>query len=95
MNTKIGLSLLSLLAIAAHGSQFFVSPLGNDANDGSQQAPFKTFIRVQKAIAEARRAKPFEPVEVILSPGRFTIGSTVNFTAEHGGLDGFPVIFRA
>ncbi len=95
MNTKMSLTLLSLLAVAAHGSQFFASPEGDDANDGSKQAPFKTLSRVKKAIAEARKANPFESVDVVLAPGRFTLESTVVFTAEHGGREGVPVVIRA
>ncbi len=79
--------LMSGVAIA--GNTYYVSPSGNDNNNGSINAPFKT---IQKA---ANVVNPGDTV--IVKDGVYTVASNVPSILEikRGGMDGAGVIFRA
>ena len=58
-----------LSPVPAAGTEFYVSPTGDDTQAGSEQAPFRTMARavgeVRKKVAEGLR----EPVTVLLRSG--------------------------
>jgi alpha-L-rhamnosidase len=61
-------------------TQFYVSPAGNDANNGSKQAPFRT---IEKAQNEARKASG--EVAIILREATYRLSAPLVFTPEDGG----------
>jgi hypothetical protein len=67
----------------------FVSPRGDDANDGSADKPFRTVRRAQLAAREASRGN----VTVHLSPGRHVLDAPLVFGPEDGRDEGQTVTY--
>jgi hypothetical protein len=94
-NTLLSLCLVAAGAsFAATQATFYVSPSGNDAADGSKDAPFKTITQAQKAV-RAINGTMTGDIEVILREGTYVLPSTVNFTEADGGKDGHYVRYKA
>ncbi|WP_448698763.1 PDZ domain-containing protein [Mucilaginibacter sp. AW1-3] len=68
----------------------YVSPQGNDANNGSINKPFATLPRAQ---TEAR--KYHHGVNVYLRKGVYYLSKPLEFTAEDSGSSSYPVVYRA
>ena len=68
------------------GGSIFVSPLGSDANDGSETSPFLTLHRAQQAARTARQRLGRTPA-VILEQGTHRVSSqpALIFTAADSG----------
>ena len=97
MGTKSLLSfclVMSGMSLAATQATFYVSPSGNDAADGSKDAPFKTITQAQKAV-RAINGSMTGDIEVVLREGTYVLPSTVNFTEADGGKDGHYVRYKA
>ena len=97
MGTKSLLSfclVMSGMSLAATQATFYVSPSGNDAADGSKDAPFKTITQAQQAV-RAINGSMTGDIEVILREGTYVLPSTVNFTEADGGKDGHYVRYKA
>ncbi len=71
----------------------YVSPNGNDANDGSIERPLASF---QAAKQKAQRLKsPKTQVSVIFRGGNYFITNNIVFGCNDGGYEGAPVIYKA
>lgn len=86
--------VMSGMSLAATQATFYVAPSGNDAADGSKEAPFKTITQAQKAV-RAINGSMTGDIEVILREGTYVLPSTVNFTEADGGKDGHYVRYKA
>ncbi len=73
------------------GPDFYVSPDGNDGNDGSKEHPFATVERGVEALRSADRSVPRS---LNLAPGRYPV-VTLRLTEEDGGTEAAPVVWRA
>ena len=100
MDTRI-LSLafgctLALAGAAAAATQatFYVSPSGNDAAEGTKDAPFKTITQAQKAV-RAINGTMTGDIEVILREGTYALPATIGFDERDGGKDGHYVRYKA
>jgi len=71
---------------------FYVSPQGNDRNDGSASAPFATLQRAQEAV---RQAKKDRTVTVMVSAGTYYLEHSLTFTPEDSGTSQGRVVFAA
>lgn len=73
-------------------ARVYVSPEGDDENDGSESSPFKTINRakdeVQKIIAKGMTGD----IEVILGGG--TYAENITFTEKDSGLGHYKVIYK-
>jgi hypothetical protein len=69
-----------------------VSPLGDDAGDGSASRPFKTLTRAQGA---ARGANADADVVVELADGIYRLDEPLHFRASDGGQAGTHVVWQA
>lgn len=96
MYKKVGLRLLTIcmfylfmVGMAIAGTTYYVSPAGNDSNNGSINAPFRT---IQKA---ADIVNPGDTV--IVKDGVYTVASNVPdlVVIKRGGIAGSPVTFKA
>ncbi len=74
--------------------EYFVSPDGNDANDGSESAPFATPERAVSVLHALREAGHTDAVTFNIAPGEYHV-EHIGFAPEDGGPDGeHPVVFR-
>lgn len=97
MRTKSLLSfclVASGLAFAATQATFYVAPSGDDAADGSKDAPFKTITQAQKAV-RAINGTMTGDIEVILREGTYALPATIAFDERDGGKDGHYVRYKA
>ncbi len=95
---------LTLFAAASSSTvfsgEFFVSPNGNDANDGTAAAPFATLEHARDAVRAARQNDPTakkaaEPWVVTFAEGEYTLERPVVFTPEDSGSPESPTVYRA
>ncbi|MBQ7638967.1 MAG: right-handed parallel beta-helix repeat-containing protein [Clostridia bacterium] len=77
----------------ADGADFYVSPDGNDENDGSFGSPFKTVERARDAVRALDKAGK-TGVTVALRAGEYRVSSLV-FTADDSGTRECPVTYCA
>ena len=69
---------------------FYVAPIGNDDNDGSFEAPFKTLFKAQKAVREINSNMTGDVV-VCLRSGTYQLSNTLSFNNLDGGKFGHYV----
>ena len=86
--------MVSAALAAPPQATFYVSPSGNDAAEGTKDAPFKTITQAQKAV-RAINGTMTGDIEVILREGTYALPATVNFTEADGGKDGHYVRYKA
>lgn len=72
---------------------FYVSPIGNDTNDGSFSAPFKTLSRAQKAVREVNTSMSGDVV-VCMRGGTYQLTNTLRLDNTDGGKNGHYVRYR-
>ena len=83
-------------APAVVGREFFVAPGGNDANAGTQAAPFATLEKAQAAVRAVKAAGlPANGVAVTLRGGTYWRSSQLRLTSADSGTADRPVIWRA
>src|ERR1700761_397527 len=94
MNFKSLIILFSVFCIAFPGfsqvKSIYVSPQGNDANNGSINLPFATLNRAQ---TEAR--KYHHGVNVYLRKGVYYLSKPLIFTSEDSGNSSEPVVYQS
>ena len=74
-------------------ADFYVSPAGDDKNDGSFASPFATVERAQQAVRETDKTGK-NGVTVAVMAGEYRVQS-LRFTAEDGGTADCPVTYCA
>lgn len=73
--------------------QIYVSPTGDDSNNGSEEAPLRT---IEKARLLARDYNNTSAVDVILCEGRYELKRSLKFNSLDSGLSAdMPVTYRA
>ncbi len=77
---------------ALFAKDIFVSPVGNDKNAGTKEAPFVTFAR---AVKETAKFAGKEAVTIWFNEGTYYLGETILFESEFSGTPEKPVIFSA
>ncbi|MDO4570532.1 MAG: right-handed parallel beta-helix repeat-containing protein [Planctomycetia bacterium] len=82
------------IALPLCGGEFYVSPDGSDANDGSASAPFATLEKARDAIRAEKSAGKKEPWEVHLAAGTFSLNAPFALSAEDSGTPDAPVVYR-
>ncbi len=75
-------------------AEFYVSPTGNDANAGTETAPFRTIERARTAVRTLTSGMTGDIV-VYLRGGVHTLANTVTFSTQDSGQNGFQVIYAA
>lgn len=74
--------------------ELYVSESGNDENTGDEKSPFATIGRAKDEIA-AIGDKMDGDIIVNIMPGVYKLDETEVFGKEHGGKNGYKVVFRA
>lgn len=84
---------LSANVYAVNQATFYVSPAGNDADEGTEAAPFKTIARAQKAV-RAINSSMTGDIVVYLREGTYQLSNTMCFNNEDGGSNGHYVRYE-
>jgi hypothetical protein len=80
------------LATTVFGADIFVSPAGNDTQDGSSQAT--ALATIAKARDKADALKVSGPVNVYLLPGTYYLKEPLVFGAANSGSASAPIIYK-
>ena len=75
----------------------YVSPGGNDSNEGTKDRPFATIGRAQQEVRSLIKGKglPEKGIVVYLRGGRYFLQDSVIFTKEDSGTEERPVVYRS
>jgi len=73
----------------------FVSPLGNDNNDGTEEKPFKTIQRAKATVRAIIAAGMNSPVYVILRQGSYFLTAPLVFDENDSGRNGHTVTYMS
>ncbi|MGE4489438.1 MAG: right-handed parallel beta-helix repeat-containing protein [Kiritimatiellales bacterium] len=76
-------------------TDYYVSPNGNDAADGSISSPFATLQRVRDAVRELKTEQSNLDIQVLLRGGYYALTNTVVFGTEDSALDGHQITYAA
>ena len=91
-------ALLVSLAIVANcqAATFHVAPSGNDQDGGTQQKPFATLQRAQRAVRELKKSGKLDgPVTVYLHDGTYWLQEPVVFGPEDSGTASALITYEA
>jgi len=75
-------------------AEFFVSPSGDDKNDGSYDDPFATVQAAQDAVRKINSDMKGD-ICVYISPGIYYVPETLTFNASDSGTNGYKIIYKA
>ena len=98
MNTLLALFIALSLNTPAHATDFFVSPTGNDRNQGTKQLPFRTFERARDAVRNMKQHTGLpagESITVWLFGGTYQLTRTFELGPEDSGNPDRPITYAA
>lgn len=84
-----------IATIDSFAAEVFVSPEGDDDNDGSRTHPFQTLERARDAVRALKANGVQGAIGVRILPGEYPIRQSLTLTAEDSGSEGAPVVYRA
>ncbi len=87
--------ILFFMTSCSDDMRLYVSPAGNDANDGTIENPLQTFEGTRKAVKAIRRAHPAKKVTVYFKGGIYPMEKAVILTADDSGSEQAPVVYRS
>lgn len=90
---KAGKEITEMKRDPIKDADFYVSPDGDDSNDGGIDKPFLTFDRAKQAVRDLDKSGR-SSVTVAVKAGDYRV-DTVEFTAEDSGTKDCPVIWAA
>ncbi|MDF7809243.1 family 43 glycosylhydrolase [Pontiellaceae bacterium B12219] len=74
------------------GLSFYVSPTGDDANEGSSSAPFQTLEQAKSAVRDALTTAA-EPIQVWVEGGTYYLSEPLEFGPLDSGSETVPVTY--
>jgi len=74
-------------------AQFFVSPDGNDKNDGSYDKPFATVQAARDAVRAMNRNMTGD-IYVFIAKGKYYLDETITFNEQDSGTNGYHIVYR-
>jgi hypothetical protein len=89
---SIVLTGVQLIAPIMHAVEFYVSPVGNDANLGTEANPLASLAAARDRV---RALAGREQVTVHVADGIYYLPDTLVFTPEDSGAAAAPVVYRA
>jgi hypothetical protein len=75
--------------------EFFVSPEGNDANPGTEAAPFQTLEKAKESVRVQSGKTHQQPVVVNIKGGNYYLENPVVFSSKDSGTKNASVIYKA
>jgi glycosyl hydrolase family 141 len=96
MVVSLLLTIVSTLCAATpHAGDFHVAPSGNDANPGTEDAPFATIGQAQRAV-RARTAQGLQKdITVLIRGGVYRLATPLVFGPEDSGTDEHSITYAA
>jgi len=88
------LSVCIPAAMAATQATYYVSPTGSDSNAGTQSAPFQTITKARDVVRTINSSMSGD-IYVYLRGGTFDINSTITFTPQDSGTNGYRIYYQA
>ncbi|MDO4574394.1 MAG: right-handed parallel beta-helix repeat-containing protein [Planctomycetia bacterium] len=85
--------LLLVNSVSAEEVTYFLALGGDDANAGTEVAPFATFDRAKRAVREA--VADGKPATVILAGGTYVLAEPLRFEKADSGRENAPVTWKA
>ena len=97
---KLFLLLVLLVLIADGGSLFaqkiFLSPEGNDSNQGTNEQPLRSLHAARDKARELRKSKTLnQPLEIIVGEGEYFMNQPLILEVEDSGTPSSPLVFRS
>ncbi|MDO7172631.1 right-handed parallel beta-helix repeat-containing protein [Mariniflexile sp. AS56] len=91
------LSLLFCCSLSLNAQQYFhVSPIGNDINPGTKEAPLATLTAARDAIRQHKTlSKKQHAYTVIVEEGYYTMKEPLELFPEDGGTKNSPITYKA
>jgi hypothetical protein len=74
--------------------EFYVSPLGDDGNPGTEGQPFRTLKKARDVVRDINRGMEGD-IAVCLRGGEYVLDSAFILTEEDSGHNGHTVVYRA
>ena len=91
--------MTSTLMVVLGAVTVYVSPVGDDTNDGSEAKPLATVEAARNAVRKIRSENggslPDGGVQIVFEDGVYRLGGTLELGAEDSGADRAPVVWRA
>lgn len=89
-------SLNHVITTEQSPDNFYISPNGNDANDGSLQKPFKTLEKARDKIREIKQSGQFtNPINIYLRAGSYKLDKTFKLLTIDSGKAGKEISYMA
>lgn len=85
----------SLHKTDAHMQFFYVSPSGNDSNNGTLTQPLATFEGARNIVSQFRAESPNTPVTVYFRKGKYYLPKPVIFSENDSGSESAPITYKA
>lgn len=76
-------------------TQYYVSPLGKDANSGTEALPFASIHHAKEVIKTYKAEKPDEEVTLVLKGGTYYLSESLVFGSKESGSTERPYTIRA
>ena len=89
---------MSLLTLVGHAGDIWVSPRGNDQNDGTRQSPKATLTSALREAREWRRTgdnRVLGCITVYMEGGVYSLYEPVFIRPEDSGTKGSPTVIRS
>ncbi|MDA8564050.1 right-handed parallel beta-helix repeat-containing protein, partial [Mariniblastus sp.] len=83
------------LTPSASAADFFVSPAGNDQNDGTLDSPLASIAAARAKVRTFKQANPKEAVTVYLRGGKYYLSEPVVFEPADSGTKAGPITYKA
>ncbi len=90
-------SVALLITSSLFAANFVVSTTGNDANAGSESAPFATLERARDAVRQLKEAGPLPSggVTIEIRAGRYELLRPIEFAEKDSGTADSPITYQA
>ncbi|MGC9150616.1 MAG: right-handed parallel beta-helix repeat-containing protein [Microbacter sp.] len=89
------LCLLLACVIRLSAQDFFVSPKGNDQNNGDIYHPFATIEHARNVVRTLHQQGDRKQIHVFIREGTYSLGHSLLFTSQDSGFTNSPVIYSA
>lgn len=87
-----------LRVLPGPGKVFYVTPMGDDAADGSRERPFRRLERARDAVRSLKRSGggklPAGGVKIVVGAGEYPWDRTLELTGEDSGTAEAPVVYE-
>ena len=81
----VALAFLAVGCAVSENVKIYVSPKGNDSNNGSLAKPFKTITRARDEVRRLKKMKSDADFNVVLRGGRYYSNGSIIFTSQDSG----------